>query len=174
MEFKCETVYNAKAMAVMAKAMRKTVRRKHSRRSHVFGWIVLALGLLLSIVNFLDGDPIGFSAVITWAAMAVILGALLFEDRINGWVAWKRLLPGTERAAAIFRPDDFDTETDVGKSRWKYDKIQLVAETDGYFVFIFSPSHAQIYDKAHLSGGTPDEFREFIEKVTGTPVQYVK
>mgnify|MGYP005781941549 FL=1 len=174
MEFKCETTYNWETMAVMAKAMRKTVRRKRSRRSHIFGWIVLALGLLLSIVNFLDGDPVGFSAVITWAAMAMILVALLFEDRINGWVAWKRLLPGTEGATAIYRPDGFDTATDVGKSQWKYDKIQLVAETAGYFVFIFSPSHAQLYDKAHLCGGTPDEFREFIEKATGKPVQHVE
>ncbi len=174
MEFKCETVYNAKAMAVMAKAMRKTVRRKHSHRSHVFGWIVLALGLLLSMSAFLRGDSIGFPVIATWAAMAVILLALLFEDRINGWVAWKRRLPGTERTSAVFRPDGFDTATDVGNSQWKYDKIQLAAETDGYFVFIFSPSHAQLYDKMHLCGGSPDEFRKFIEKAVGTPVQYVK
>ena len=33
MKFTFDTEYNAKTMAVMARALRKTVRRRHSRRS---------------------------------------------------------------------------------------------------------------------------------------------
>lgn len=36
-EFTFETTYNQKAMTTMARALRKTVRKKHSRRSHIFG-----------------------------------------------------------------------------------------------------------------------------------------
>ena len=43
MKFTFETEYNTKTMSVMAKALRKTIRKKHSRRSHIFGWIVSAL-----------------------------------------------------------------------------------------------------------------------------------
>ena len=41
MEFKFETAYNQEAITIMAKALRKTVRRKRSRRSHIFGVIVV-------------------------------------------------------------------------------------------------------------------------------------
>ena len=34
------------------------------------------------------------------------------------------------------------------------------------FVFIFSISHAQVYDKSGLTGGTVEEFREFIQRKT--------
>ena len=45
MKFTFETEYNQKALSVMAKCIRKTARAKHSKRSHVFGWIVIALAL---------------------------------------------------------------------------------------------------------------------------------
>ena len=50
-----QTVYDQKALQTMARALRKTVRKKHSRRSHIVGWIVALLGLLLSFVPGEDG-----------------------------------------------------------------------------------------------------------------------
>ena len=146
MEFRFETQYTAKTMAVMARALRKTIRKKRSRRS----------------------------TVITLAAAAVILFALLFEDRINGYVASKQLLPGMEKAVTVFSEGGFTSTTDVGTTEWKYDKIAMLAETAGFFVFIFSASHAQLYDKQHLQGGTAEEFRHFIEQQTGKPVQQIQ
>ena len=49
MEFSFETVYDQKAVTAMAHGLRKTIRKKHSRRSHVFGWFVVALTLLLTL-----------------------------------------------------------------------------------------------------------------------------
>lgn len=167
MEFTFQTQYNAKTMAVMAKALRKTIRKKHSRRSHIFGWIVTILGLLLVISNL----ALDFRTIVTSTAVLVILIVLLFEDRINGYVASKRLLPGTEHAAAVFSENGFFSTTDIGRSEWKYDTIMMIAETTDFFVFIFSASHAQLYDKKHLQGGTADEFRNFIETTTGKQVQ---
>ena len=169
MKFTFETAYNAKTMAVMARALRKTVRRKHSRRSHIFGWIVTVLALLLIVKNF----AFDFRTVVTALAVLAILTALLFEDRINGYVAKKRLLPGTDRATAEFTAEGYSSATEVGKSVWSYDKIAMIAETADFFVFIFSASHAQLYDKRSLQGGTVDEFRRFIETATGKTVQPV-
>ena len=167
MEFTFETEYNAKTMTVMARALRKTVRKKHSRRSHIFGWIVTVLGLLLAVKNF----AFDFRTVVTLIAVAAILIALIFEDRINGSAAKKRLLPGTEKAVSVFTEEGFTSETDVGKTEWNYDKILVIAETADFFVFIFSASHAQLYDKRSLQGGTVDEFRRFIEAATGKQAQ---
>ena len=50
----------------------------------------------------------------------------------------------------------------------------MIAETDRYFVFVFSESHAQIYDKNNLSGGYVSAFREFITEKMGKPILSVK
>ncbi len=170
MEFTFETKYTAKTMTSMAKALRKTIRKKHSRRSHIFGWVVVALGILLAISN---GFILDFRTVVTLIAVLVILIALIFEDKINGYVAKRRLLLGTEKAVTVFTGDSFLSTTDVGKTEWNYDKIKIIAETADFFVFIFSASHAQLYDKKHLQGGTADDFRNFIEEKTGKQVQSV-
>lgn len=170
MEFTFETQYNTKTMAVMAKALRKTIRKKHSRRSHVFGCIVTALGLLLIISK---GFVFDFRTIITLAAVIIILIALLFEDRLNGYVAKKRLLPGTEKAVAVFSESGFTSTTDIGKTEWNYDKIMMIAETDNFFVFIYNQSHAQLYDKQHLQGGVVEDFRRFIETATGKQIQKI-
>ena len=49
MEFTFETVYNQKAVTAMARALRKTLRKKKSRRSHIFGWIILVIAVLLTL-----------------------------------------------------------------------------------------------------------------------------
>lgn len=171
MEFTFETRYNPKTMALMARALRKTIRKRHSCRSHIAGWAVVALGLLLATRDGLTWD---FRTVVTLAAVALVVAALLFEDRLNGYVAARRLAPGTEKAMALFTEEGFVSTTDLGRSEWKYDKILTVAETGDFFVFIFSASHAQLYDKRQMRGGTPEEFRRFLEERTGKGVQQVR
>lgn len=171
MKFTIETQYNAKTMALMAKALRKTVRKKHSRRSRLFGWLVLLLALLLLLS---EGFAFDFRTIGTSAAALAILSVLLFEDRINGYVAEKRLLPGTEKAVTVFSENGFISTTDAGKSEWNYDKIMIIAETAGFFVFIFGANHAQLYDKQNLQGGTVDDFRHFIEAAAGKQIELVR
>lgn len=170
MEFVFETDYDRKAMTAMAKGLRKTVRKKHSRRSHIFGWIVIALGLLLS---WPSGD-VNRGDVVTWITIAVMLGALLFEDCLNGYFARKKMLPGTSHAKAIFTEDGYRSETQMGNTEWKYENITAMAEMQDYFVFLFSKNHAQVYDKRTLTGGTADEFRAFMQEKTGKAIEIVK
>ena len=92
MQYTFQTDYNQKSLSVMAKCIRKTARAKRSKRSHIFGWIVIALALLLSFSSGDEGFTITFRAVITWIAAAVMLFVLLFEDQINGYFAKKRML----------------------------------------------------------------------------------
>ena len=170
MEFVFETDYDRKAMTAMAKGLRKTVRKKHSRRSHIFGWIVIALGLLLSWPS----EEVKASDVLVWAAIAVMLGALVFEDRLNGYFARKKILPGTSHAKAIFTEDGYRSETQMGNTEWKYENITAMAELPDSFVFLFSKNHAQVYDKRTLTGGTAEEFRAFMREQTGKTVDAVK
>ena len=170
MVFTFETRYDTKALSVMARALRKTVRKKRSRRSHILGWIVIVFARLLLLA---DGFALDASTIITSLAALALLLVFLFEDRLNGAVAKKRLLPGTEKAMTVFSEDKFVSTTDVGKTEWNYDKILAVAETAAFFVFIFSKNHGQVDDKGSLQGGTADDFRRFIEAAAGKPVQRI-
>lgn len=173
MEFKFQTAYDQKAITSMAKALRKTVRKKRSRRSHVFGAIVIVLSIMLALPLGDEKFVLDFRTVITWLVSAILLFVLLFEDRINGYIARKRMLPGLAQATVTFHAEHYCSETEIGKSEFKYDNITHLAETVDYFVFIFSQSHAQIYDKKSISGGTLEEFRAFISGVTGKEIEKI-
>jgi len=173
MEFKFETAYNQEAITVMAKALRKTVRKKRSHRSHIFGVLVIILALLLTLPLGGKAFVLDFKTIITWLVAAILCFTLIFEDKINGYVARKRMLPGLEKAIVTFNEEGYRSETELGSSEFKYSSIMLLAETADYFVFVFSQSHAQVYDKKSIAGGTIEEFRTFIQNATGKEIQNV-
>ena len=155
MEFTTTTDYDMKTLTAMARALRKTVRKKRSRRAHIFGWIVVLLGTFL---------------LLTLSAVLAILLTFFFEDRLNGYFARKRLLPGTESAVSVFKEDSYHTETRSGQTDWPYDRIAAIAELPDYFILILGENHAQAYDKARLKGGMPEEFSRFLEARTGLSI----
>lgn len=167
MEFTFVTRYDQKAMTAMARALRKTVRRKKNKRSRVFGWLVVLLALLLLFTSGKEGFVLDLRAAVTILAVVVMVLALLFEDPMNGYFARKRMLPGTDLAEVVFGEESYFSVTDAGKTEWKYEKISALAESAGYFAFVFGTNHAQVYDKRSLGGGTEAEFRSFIEARTG-------
>lgn len=167
MEFTFTTAYNQKAMTAMARALRKTVRKKHSRRSHILGCIVVVLGLMFSLPFGNENFSVSFSTIITWLAVVAVTVVLIKEDAINGYFARKRALPQLLTSTTVFTTDGYHSSTEVGNSDFRYDNIVALAETRDYFVFIFSKSHAQVYEKDGLSGGTLDGFKHFVGNITG-------
>lgn len=174
MEFTFHTIYDQKAVTAMVRALRKTVRKKRNRRTHILGWIITALALLLTLP--LNGEPFVLEGrmIVTWAVVLVMLYVMFREDAINARNARKRALPGTQESTVTFTEESFHSSTEMGDSDWHYDKILQIVEMPDYFVFIFSKNHGQIYDKRHMTGGTPEEFAQFITEKTGKQVQKLK
>lgn len=173
MGFVFETVYDIKTLTAMAKALRKTVRKKKSRRAHILGPIIIVVGLLLSFMPDENGVIIDGRAVITWIVVVIMLAALIWEDKINAFFAQKRLLKGTEFSRAIFNEDNYVTETEIGKTVWEYSKITDIVETKNYFVFVFSHNHAQAHRKSSVSESDLVSFREFLEDRTLKKIQSI-
>ena len=173
MEFTFETSYNQKALTTMAKALRKTVRKKRSRRSHILGWIVMIMGALLAVNSLRSGVVFNAKNIVTWLAILAIFIVFIWEDALNGYIAKKRMLKGTEKATSIFTEEGFASITEIGKTEWNYDKVMQIAETKDYFVFIYSANHAQVYDKSSISGGSVEEFETFIEEKTGKKIMKI-
>ena len=157
-----ETDYNMETLTAMAKGLRKTVRRKRSRRVHIFAAVVLILGLLTILAATIGGEPLGASGVVTLLAMLVLILATLFEDKLNAWFSRKRLLPGTELLVMAL------------PNTPEYAQIVAVAETERYFVFALSSHHTQAYDKRTIRGGSVEDFRALIAEKTGKPVEEIK
>ena len=172
MEFIFQTSYNTQALTAMAKALRKTTRRKRSKRSHVFGWIVVAVAVLLSLPRG-EAYVIDLNKVVTWLAAAAIIIVFAFEDRFNGLVAKKRMLPRLLTATTTFAEDGYRSVTEVGTSEFSYDNIISIAETSRYYILIFSQNHAQVYDKHGIISGSCNEFSTFITRITELPIHKV-
>lgn len=170
MEFTFDTVYDQKAVTAMAYGLRKTIRKKKNRRSRVFGCFVVALALLLTLP--LDGEALVLKGrtIITWAAGLLVFVTLLFEDKINAWIARKRMLTGTDRAVTTFTQEGYCSETGMGRTEWRYENIQQIAEDENYFIFVFDKNYAQVYAKRGMTGGTAEEFRTFISRKIGKEV----
>ena len=166
MNFNFETAYNQEAVTIMAKALRKTIRKKHSTRSHVFGIIVVIIAVLLTLPIGDKEFVLNFKTIVTWIAALAIILTLIFEDKLNGYIARRRMLPGLTKSVVTFSEESYYSETALGNSEFKYTNIIMLVESTDYFIFIFSHNHAQVYNKNSISGGTMEEFREFIKGVT--------
>lgn len=173
MNFTFDTVYDQRAVTAMARGLRKTVRIKRSRRSHIFGWGLIMVTLLLTLPGNNEPLVINAKTVLTWATGLFLLAALVFEDKLNAWFACRRMMPGTNRAFSIFVQDSYSSETAAGKTQWRYDNIRELAEDANYFILVFDQRYAQVYDKRTLSGGTVEEFRTFIQERTQKQLKFI-
>lgn len=171
MEFTFETICDQKALTAMARGLRKTIRRKGSRRSYIFGWLVIGVTLLLLLAG---GFEFSTRSVVNCLVLLILVVTMIWQDAINGYFAGKKLLPGTKTVVATFREDGYSSKTEVAATEFQYASVQAVAELPDYFVFALSKNLAQVYDKRTLSGGTLEEFRVFLEERTGREIQKVK
>ena len=169
MEFTCHTAYSRKALTAMARAVRKTVRAKTSRWIRLYSWVIIGL-LLISLW-------LSWGKIWQTAANCAVLAALLLvswkEDAINGYFAKRKALPGTDFSDTVFHPDSFLVKTAAAESRWQYDKILALADTDGYVIFVMGKNHAMAMEKANLEGGSVSEFCRFIEDKSGRKIQNI-
>ena len=174
MDFRFETDYDLDTLTAMAKGIRRTVRKKRSRRVHAFAAIVVLLGILMLLVGLLSKEPFDVRDAVTLLAVLAVLVTGLSEDRLNARAAKARLLPGTEHTSTVFDEDGYTMTTSVTETRWQYAQILAIAETKSYFIFVLSKNHAQAVDKEGMQGGSAEAFRTFITEKTGKPVAYIK
>jgi len=171
MRFVIQTTYDFKAMTAMARTLRKTIRKKSSARTHIFGTIIVIIAVLLLISS---GWPFGFSEWITLISALAIVIVTATEDQLNCWLAQRKVLPGSETGETVFSEEGYITTTTAAETHWKHEQVKAVYEAKDYFVFFLSDRHGQVYDKSGFKEGTIDEFRRFLSEKTGKPVEYIK
>lgn len=107
----------------------------------------------------------------------MVIAALLLinwkEDALNGYFAKSKALPDTDAADTTFYPDHYLVKTAASESKWHYDKILALAETQDYFVFVMGKNHALAMEKAALEGGSMSESCRFLEEKSGQKIQNI-
>ena len=167
-----QTTIDRKAMTVLARASRKTLRRGRSGPVRTLAWFIVALEAFLTAAYLRGGQS-------SWPVNALLglfmLGCILGEDRVNGAIGLRQVAPNSREVNAAFKDGRcYVHRTQAAESWWPYSQIKAAVETKDYFVLLLDRSHGQVYDKKGFSWGTPDEFREFIRKQTGLKVQTIK
>ena len=169
MEFTCHTTYDQKTLTAMARAVRKTIRAKTSRRVRLYAWIIMVL-LLVSL--WLSWGNV-WQTVLSCVVIAALLLVNWKEDALNGYFGKRKALPGTDAAVTIFYPDHYLVKTAAAESKWHYDRILALAETQDYLVLVMGKNHALAMEKATLEGGSISEFCRFLEEKSGRQIQNI-
>ena len=175
MEFHFTTVYDHACMTAMAKALRKTVRRKHSRRTHLLGYLLIAVVLLLWLPIINGRRRADFGDIISLIVIVVMAVVLWKEDSLNALLAGKRMLPGSQKAEATFTETGYRSATEAATTEWTYENMTIAAICDvgDYVVFALNKTLAQAYDKRTMTGGSMEEFYRFLEEKTGKTVEKI-
>lgn len=169
MVFVCNTRYSLKALSVMSRMLRKTVRVRLTRWLRAASWMTIGLCLLSIYIAW--GDP---WRVAVYAAVVILLILVAWKgDVLNGFVAKRKALPGTEFACTTFRQDCFVIQIAGAVTQWQYDRINAMAESKQYILFAMGKNHAIALDKQGLEGGSVGEFRRFLEEQTGKRIEYI-
>ena len=176
MEFQIEATYDRRSTKAIARSARKTLRRKRNLALTLFAWGVGILWLILEFGLVLIGEfQWDGPTVLSGVALLVVVLSTFFQDDINAWAGLHTLLPQQKEVTACFGPGEtYLHRTQMAETAWQYDQLQRICETADYFVFLLDRNHGQVYGKRGFVQGTPDEFREFIAKKTGKPVEYIK
>jgi len=167
MEFVNHTVIGSKELTALARGARKSVRRKKGRIVRTLGTLIIVLNLFFAWTSFRIGDTRWWvNAVLALFLLVVIFG----EDRLNGAVNAKYILPEAREVTASFADAMYTHASSMSDSRFSYDQIQAVCETSDYFLFYLNRNLGQIYAKDGFTKGTPMAFREFITRKTGLSI----
>ena len=169
MEFVCSTRYSPKTLTAMARALRKTVRVKMNLWLKVVCAVLIGICLLSIYASWDDPWYVGTNGVV----IVFLLAVQWKQDWLNGYIARRRALPGTEFSSTTFHQDCFETKIAGAVTQWKYDKVTVLAESGAYIFFIMGKNHASAFEKEGLEGGSVAEFRRFLEERTGKQIKFV-
>lgn len=170
MEFVNQTVIDRKALTALAKGARKSVRRRRGHVIRILGGAIILLNVFFCWVSLWTGDS-------RWwvnGALALFLLVIIFgEDQLNGRVSAKYVLPDAREVTTTFDAEQYTHRTPSSESRFTYDQIQAVCETEDYFLFYLNRNLGQIFDKNGFTTGSAMAFRDFISRKTGLAVRNI-
>ena len=103
----------------------------------------------------------------------------LFLYRIRAWYVRRFFMNGTQKQTFLFDEEGFEIAVEGAEERSvtlsvdEYEVLRLV-ETGDYFLLFLEKNVAHILPKGTLTGGTPEEFRKFLEEKSGRAAEEMR
>ena len=166
-----QTTIDKKSMIALARISRKVAHSGRSRPVRRFAWFAVTVELLLAVLFFRAGAD-GWLTYVLMAA--IMLACILGEDTVNGILGLRQILPDSREVNAAFQEDHYVHRTRAAETWWNYRQIRAIGESKEYFALVLDKGHGQIYTKEGFDWGSPEEFREFIQRKTGLKIRKVK
>ena len=171
--FTVEQTYDIHTMTALNRAARKVVRRWYNLlRAVVWLLLILSAGTMLFSICFgifdLPDDWIFPTSCV------LMLAFLIFEDKLNGRISLRSLLPGTAHSTTVFTDEAYTVTTETTVTEYRYENITKVCETGDYFIFFLGKKHGQCFDKRGFTRGDPAAFRVWLGQKTGLTFQIIK
>lgn len=175
MAFVFKTKLTVGALAAGSRALRKTLNKKQKRREYINIGEYLILGtayLFLCYSEMTTGHKI---LIVT---TPTLLGLYLFyQDKINGCLLKLNQLQKIEEILVTFTEEKYTVRSATSQEdraeTYAYSQIQVLTESERYFVLILDSKHFIVLDKEHIREGGPNTFRKFIAQKTGQNVIHV-
>lgn len=167
MEFTFEMNYDLKAMTAMAKAIRVGLQEEQAKKSNLIGWIFVALTLLILLFS----EKFGWVQILACVLVACFAAYLIWQDKVNGYLAMKKLPAKMRTGKWLFREDGYFSDTEAGESDYSYKNIFMMVESQGYMILVFHEGRAHIIDLATIQGGTAADFRKLLRRQTSLTIQ---
>ena len=104
----------------------------------------------------------------------VILLLLLRNERLLAAISWKNYKEKGQTTSYRFCEDCFMVYTSHSDQRSYYPVVEAAAETRRAYYLFINANSAHILRKASFTEGDPEAFRDFIARVTGKPVAFIK
>ena len=169
MELTFDLCYDQKSMTAMARALRAGLQEEQDKKSRFVGW---AFVVLVPVIILFSGK-LGWAQIAGLILAAVFAAYLIWQDKVNGYLALKKLPEKMRKGTWLFREDGYFSNTEAGESDYSYDKIFLMAESGNYLFLVFHEGTAHIIDMSTVKGGTADDFRRLLRKKTSLTIQKV-
>ena len=169
MQIQVDTVYSRPVLTAMARALRKTLRRKKALRTRALGGVLILVAVCTIAISYTyDHSPLTVGSMAVLAL--TLLGVMIWEDTLNGLLARRQILAGTETVQTTFSEDSYCTVTRAARSEWQYSQIQHICQSADYLILLLDSNHAQVCDKAGFSAGTPEQLISLLVQKTGREI----
>lgn len=167
MEFTFDMNYDLKAMTAMARAIRVGLQEEQAKKSNIIGWGFIALTVLILLFS----GKFGWVQILACVLILCFAAYLIWQDKVNGYLAMKKLPAKMRTGKWLFREDGYFSDTEAGESDYSYKNIFMMVESQGYMILVFHEGSAHIIDLATIQGGTAADFRKLLRRQTSLTIQ---
>lgn len=176
MKFQCVTTYDLPTLYTLNKIGAVVKSRWKSILWRLVGLVITVYMLFMGVVSLVSLSGMTVFGVVYLLCGVAIGSWCLFLYRIRAWYIHRFFMNGTQKQTFRFDEDGYEIYLENSKEKVQedYSEVVRLVETQRYFLLFLERNVAHILTKDTLTGGTPEQFRTFLEEKSGCTAQQMR